>query len=179
MATLPQRQNPYLTGSINQAVPGLPGLTRSATNIIQSELGGLPSPTETRTANAAWGAGAGLPPGTPFLENRGRRLYQSEIEQRQRQGLQDLLSFLQGYSGTVSATPGQLLSYNQNQQQQLFENAMAQRERDLAQRRIQDFENQPILEGTSIPSGTGQPFGVSTLSSRRRGVVPSAYKFFT
>lgn len=146
-----QPLNPYINPG---NLPNLTRMTGSATNIIRRELEGLPDPTETRTANAAWGAGAGLAPGTPFLENRGRRLYNSEIEGRQRQGIQDLLNFLRGYSGTVSATPGQLLGYSQNQQRQNFEDAMAQREMDFAQRRLQQ-ENAAEIPHSYVTSGAG------------------------
>lgn len=133
--------NPYLAPSIGQVVPQLGNLTSSATGILQSELGGMPSPAEARTANAAWGAGAGLSPssGMDFLGQRGGRLYRSEIEQRRRQGLQDLLSFLRGYSGTVAATPGQLMQQGQNEQQR-FDDLMLQREAALAKSRRPKLE---------------------------------------
>ena len=137
-------------------LPGLDQLTSSATGLIQSELGGVPSPVETRTANAAWGAGAGLAPGTPFLENRGRRLYNSEVEARRRQGLQDLMGFLQGYSGTVSATPGQLIDYSQRQQDRSFENAMAQREADFAQRRMDQMSAPLRYAGQTLRTEPGR-----------------------
>jgi hypothetical protein len=141
--------NPYMQiGNI----PGLRTMTGGASQIIQNELGGMPSPTETRTANAAWGAAAGLPPGTPFLENRGMRLYRGEVENRQRQGIQDLLAFLRGYSGTVSATPGQLLQYGQQQQQSSFENAMNLIAQQLAERQKQN----QWVEDSRTSSG---PFG--------------------
>lgn len=155
--------NPYMAPSIQGVVPGLTGLTTSATNLIGSQLGGMPSPAETRTANAAWGAGAGLSPGTPFLENRGRRLYQSEIENRQNTGLQNLLRFLQGYSGTVAGTPGQLMAEGARSTQQEFENELSTIDRDLTQRRLDE---------------ANRPREFSQSSQRTGGPRTYAYRFF-
>lgn len=150
-----QTQNPYLNPG---SLPNLTGLTKSATNILQSELQGMPNPAETRTANAAWGVQAGLPPGSGFLENRGRRLYQSEVENRRRQGLQDLLSFLKGYSGTVSATPGQLLNYGQRNQEKNFENAMALWQQQMAQRQMDEANAKETAY--SYNPGVADPFSL-------------------
>lgn len=104
-------RQPASTGAnnwqINQAIPGLPGLTKSATGIIQSALEGLPSPSEARLENAYFGAGSGLDPTSDFLRNRGYDLYNRKANQRQQQGFQDLLALVGGYSGTVAPTPGQ------------------------------------------------------------------------
>lgn len=136
-----QPNNPYINPGM---LPNLQQMTGGATALIQSELGGMPSPAETRTANAAWSAGAGLPPGTPFAENRGRRLYQSEVDARKRQGLQDYLSFLRGASGTISATPGQLLNYGQRQQENTFEDALALMQQQIEQRRLDEANQAEI-----------------------------------
>lgn len=93
--------------ALGKAIPGLPGLTKSATDIISNALSGLPSPSQTRMENAWFGAGSGLDPTSDFLRNRGFDLYNLRGEQRQRGGLQDLLSLVGGYSGTVAPTPGE------------------------------------------------------------------------
>lgn len=147
-----QGGNPYLNPG---SLPGLKGLTESASGIIQSELSGMPNPAETRTANAAWGVANGLAPaqGMDFLNQRGGRLYRSEIENRQRNGIQDFLRFLQGLSGTVSATPGQIMQTGQQSAQNSFENAMALMQQQLAQRQMQEA-NQPVYDSYST-SGAG------------------------
>lgn len=160
------------------SLPGLQGMTKSATGIIQSELGGMPNPAETRTANAAWGVANGLAPaqGMDFLNQRGSRLYRSEIENRKRTGLQDLLSFLKGYSGTVSATPGQILQTNQRGAQDSFENAMALMQRQFAQRGL-DEENARetpygyITSGAGAGGGSGLYQGYNYSRNKRGGII--------
>lgn len=115
--------NPYLrnqttTGTggqyaINNAIPGLQGLTAGATNIINNALTGLPSPSESRLENAYFGAGSGLDPTSDFLRNRGYDLFKSKANERQRGGIQDLLSLVGTYSGAVAPTPGQEISAQQ------------------------------------------------------------------
>lgn len=132
------------------AIPGMRNLTAQATNVIANALGGAPSPGETRTANAAWGAGAGIAPGSDFLNRRGYRLYRTETEARQRRGLQDLLAMLQGYSGTVSATPGQLMDYSQTNAQRSWQNQMDTLQQQLAERAKQ---SQWIEDSGGTPGG--------------------------
>jgi hypothetical protein len=143
------------TGSpliLANAIPGLRNLTTQATNVIGNALGGAPSVGETRTANAAWGAGAGIAPGSEFLDRRGYRLYRSEMENRQRKGLQDLLAMLQGYSGTVTATPGQLMDYSQRNAQNTWQNLMGLQQQQLAERQNQ---NQWQEFSGGAPRGSG------------------------
>lgn len=99
--------------AIGNAIPGLPGLTSSATNIISSALNGIPSPSESRLQNAWFGAGSGLDPTSDFLRNRGYDLYRGKAQQNQQRGIQDLLALVGGYSGTVVPTPGQELGAQQ------------------------------------------------------------------
>lgn len=103
--------------SINSAIPGLPGLTSSATAIIKSALNGLPSPSESRLQNAYFGAGSGLDPTSDFLKRRGFDLYRRNAQQKQQQGLGSLLSLISTYSGNVAPTPGQELAANQSQEE--------------------------------------------------------------
>ena len=99
--------------AMQNAIPGLSGLTNSATGIINSALNGLPSPSESRLQNAYFGAGSGLDPTSDFLRNRGYDLYGAKANQRQQQGLANLLSLVGTYSGTVAPTPGQELQDKQ------------------------------------------------------------------
>jgi len=111
--TQPNRQAPQANWAINQAIPGLEGMTRSATGIINNALQGLPSASESRLSNAYFGAQSGLDPTSDFLRNRGYDLYKRNANQFQRQGVQDLLSLVGGYSGTVAPTPGQEIGAQQ------------------------------------------------------------------
>lgn len=99
--------------AINAAIPGLPGLTQSATNVINNALTGLPSVSEERLGNAYFGASSGLDPTSDFLRNRGYDLFKRKAEQRQRGGIQDLMSLVTSYSGAVAPTPGQEIGAQQ------------------------------------------------------------------
>ena len=114
--------NPTPQG-ISGAIPGLSGLTNRATSNIGDLLSGLPSASWARTQNAYNGVASGQPAtggaGT-FQQNRGADLYHTQANQNQQTGLQDLLSMIQGYSGTVAPNAGELL---QNQQ---FNKSLAQ-----------------------------------------------------
>lgn len=113
--------------SISNVLPGLPGLTASAMNIIKGNLEGLPSPSEARLQNAYFGAGSGLDPTSEFLTRRGYDLYKRQANQRQQQGLSGLLGLIQTYSGAVAPTPGQEL------QNQLGQQEIAQRGGEFGQ----------------------------------------------
>lgn len=124
---------------INQAIPGLPNLTKSATNIIDSGLNGLPSPDEARLENAYYGAGSGLDPRSEFLQNRGVDLYKRKAEARQQQGLDNLLKLLSTYSGTVAPTTGQQIqssqfdrTFNYNEDQDMLSRSDTLRAQDQA-----------------------------------------------
>jgi len=119
MATFLSPTTPMTTGnnsSLPAAIPGLGNLTQTATGNIQSLLSGLPSASWARTANAYNGISSGQPAtggAGSFAENRGQDLYHQQAQQNQQTGLQDLLSLVGGYSGTVAPTAGQQLQNNQ------------------------------------------------------------------
>ena len=92
---------------LDQTIPGLNNLTGGASAIIQNLLQGLPSPDQSRLDNAYFGAGSGLDTSSPFLQSRGRELYGARAEQRQQQGIDNLLKMLGTYSGTVSPSTGE------------------------------------------------------------------------
>jgi hypothetical protein len=126
------------TGSptISAAIPGLNDLSQTASGNIKDLLSGLPSASWARTTNAYWGAGAGQPnPGDAgtFAGNRGADLYHLQSQQNRQQGLDDLLKMVQGYSGTVASTPGQIQQNNQFDQ-------------TLAQQKANDLWNQLFQE---------------------------------
>lgn len=108
VAPVPGAPNNNTYGQLSSIIPGLTDLTKTGTDVIQEMLKGLPSPSTTRTANAYFGIGSGAP-GSEFIRNRGYDLYGRQAQQRQQQGLGDLLSFLGQYQQLVP-TPGQNLS---------------------------------------------------------------------
>lgn len=128
--------------AINQAIPGLSGLTQSATGIIDSALRGLPSPSESRLQNAYFGAGSGLDPGSDFLRNRGFDLYKRDANARQQQGFNNLLGLVQGYSGTVAPTPGQELQDRQQSAQLAQSESQFGRNLDLQNAQLGQQANQ-------------------------------------
>jgi len=114
--------------SLSGAIPNLDGLTSEASGNISSLLNGLPSASWSRTTNAYNGAGTGQPAtggAGSFAENRGQDLYHQQAQANTQTGLQDLLSLVGGYSGSVAPSAGQTLQNNQfysqqNQQAQEF-----------------------------------------------------------
>ena len=106
--------------SVQSVIPNFDSMTNSASNNIMSLLNGLPSASRARTANAYFGAKAGQTATgdnggvNTFIGNRGADLYHNEAQQNQQQGLGNLLSMIQSYSGTVAPTAGQ------NQQNKQF-----------------------------------------------------------
>jgi hypothetical protein len=107
---------------LEQLLPGISGLQGQATSAIGNLLGGLPSPSASRTANAYFGAGSGMGAGSQFLQNRGEDLYNQKAAQNQQTGLGDLTSLLGATTSPALQYQGQQL---QNQQfgQQLGQNA--------------------------------------------------------
>lgn len=122
----------------NLGIPGLSNLTNLATNNTQNLLEGLPSTSWARTTNAYNGVASGQPAtggSGSFQENRGADIYHQQAQQNNQTGLQDLLSLIGGYSGTVAPSAGQQLSsagqfaqlgqnnnqFNQNLNQRAFE----------------------------------------------------------
>lgn len=124
--------------TINQAIPGLDLLTKSATGNIDQLLNGLPSADATRTSNAYFGVNSGMP-SSDFVRNRGFDLYGQQAEGNKQRGLQDLLSLVGGLSGTVAQTPGQMQQGQQfNQQLGLQRDQMGQNESQFS--RNLDFQ---------------------------------------
>lgn len=111
--------------TLNSVIPGLTGMTNSATSNITDLLSGNVSPSIARNANAYFGIGAGQPAsggvGT-FIGNRGADLYNTQANAAKQTGLGDLLNLINGYSGTVGTTAGQQLQ-NQQFNQNLGQNA--------------------------------------------------------
>lgn len=105
---------------LESVLPGVTGLTNTATNNIGSLLSGLPSASSARTANAYFGVGAGTPAGpngaggvNTFIGNRGADLYGQQAQQNQQTGLNDLLSTIGTFTSPALANQGQQLSNTQ------------------------------------------------------------------
>lgn len=92
----------------NTGIPGFDVLSQAASQNVSDLLRGVESPAITQNMNAMWGAGAGVP-GSEFLRNRAVDLYGQRSQARKQQGLSDLLNMMQGYSGTVTARPADIL----------------------------------------------------------------------
>lgn len=152
--------------AINQAIPGLPGLTKGATDIINNALLGLPSSSEARLENAYFGAGSGLDPTSDFLRNRGYDLYKSKANERQRGGIQDLLSLIGTYSGSVVPTPGEQLGASSaaasRAQQGAQFNATMNFEREQYQKSLELLDQ--LL--SSPAGGTGYYNGMTDYANR-------------
>jgi hypothetical protein len=96
---------------LNQAVPNIGGLTKSASSIIGNALTGRLPAEATRNINnaAALQSVASGMPGTNMMSgtlfgNRTLRDIGVSTLGRQQQGFQDLLSLLGGVSGTIAPT---------------------------------------------------------------------------
>jgi hypothetical protein len=152
---------PPITGGssfINSLLPGLSGLTSTATGDIGSLLAGLPSPSLARTTNAYWGAGAGTPAGgagttgdiNSFIGARGTDLYGQQAQANQQTGLQDLLQTIGSYSAPALSAQGQAQQANQ------FGQNLAQQGSQFGQNLTADQQQQAFNQGqtayTSSPA---------------------------
>ena len=118
-------------------IPGFDMLSQSASSNISDLLKGVESPAITQNMNAQWGVGAGVP-GTDFLRGRATDLYGQRAAGRQQQGLGNLLSMLQGYSGTAVARPGDIMGQEtayrgQDTQANIAANQLAQQASQFGQ----------------------------------------------
>lgn len=145
---------------LNNAIPGLDGLTGRASSNVGQLLSGLPSAGPTQTANAYFGAGSGMP-GSDFIRNRGYDQYNQKAEGYKQRGFDDFLSLLKGASGTIAPTPGETAGNNQyyaGLQQRQTEN------NDQNARYNTDFS---LKEGAQNVNGTlprwGRRNGLSTV----------------
>ena len=101
-------------GILNNAIPGFSGLTKSASSIVGSALNGqIPQDVQQQIQDAAAKQaveggmpGSNMQSGSLFGNSYLKNLGLTSLGQQQT-GMQDLLSLLQGYSGTVAPTFGQ------------------------------------------------------------------------
>ena len=153
---------------LNNAVPGLDNLTRSASGDVGSLLNGLPSPSVARRANAYFGTRSGVP-SSDFVRNRGFDLYGQQADQYRQRGFDDFLNLLKGASGTIAPTPGeqsQNTQFNQNLQQRGIE----------ANQQTQRFNVQNPMAPNGVPNNDfANPTSswTDTMGSRHWGRVPN------
>lgn len=158
----------------DSAIPGFASLTGAASGNIKDLLSGLPSPDNARLDNAWYGAGTGLDSSSPFLNNRGRALYGRESEKRKQTGLENFLSMLKSFSGSVVPTTGQ--EQQNNQFNKTF--GYQQQQDQLARNDMLRDENDAFREGASARWNTppnGMYFSEPGSSHRKplRGIFPS------
>lgn len=123
---------------LNKALPGIGSVATSATDVIANLLRGTPSPSTARLAAATFGARAGQGPGSGISDVFGYDLYNQMGQQRQQQGIQDLLSTLGSFAGTLTPSQSQLL---QNQQ---FGASLLNQQEQFNQTE-QDRQNQQLM----------------------------------
>lgn len=147
---------------LNSALPGANNLISSASSNTQNLLSGLPSTSAARKANAVFGVGSGLAPGSDFLKTRLFDTYGTQVDERNQQGLQDLLGLISGVGGNALAERGQNNQASQfgqslAQQRQQFADQLKQRQEefnksnDLA---LQQFGFQRDRYYSSLPSAS-------------------------
>lgn len=141
---------------LESVLPGIGGLTSSATGVIQNLLNGMPSVSKARTNNAYFGVGSGQPAtggvGT-FTANRGADLYGQEAQQNRQQGLSNLFGAIGAYSSPILANQGQQLQNNQ------FNSSQGQQASQFNQNyQLQKF--QAMLQALGVGNNiVGQPTG--------------------
>lgn len=94
------------------ALPGLDKNTAGASSMVGELLGGMPSPSRARKANAYFGVASGMP-GSDFVRNRGFDLYSKEADAYKQRGFDDFLNLLKGVSGTIAPTTGEQTALQQ------------------------------------------------------------------
>lgn len=113
---------------INNAIPGAPGLTNSASTNTANLLNGLPSTSATRKANAVYGVNSGLAPGSDFLKTRMFDTYGQNVDARNQEGLQNYLALISGVTGP------ELAQNAQNNQASQFGQSLAEQRSEFANR---------------------------------------------
>jgi hypothetical protein len=128
------------SASLNSVIPGFSKNSASASNLIRELLSGKLTSGE-RNAIADYGAERATLGGMPGSTGQGGSLFANndlrniglQSGQRQQQGVQDLLSMLGQYSGTVVPTAGQELQNQQFGQDLAFRTTQADRNLGLQQ----------------------------------------------
>lgn len=163
---------PGATGTANSVSPalqqmqtllsGLNDPLNTAIGNARSDLQGNISPSLVRSANAMFGAGSGLAPGSEFLRNRGFDLYSRGSNALKQQGQQNILGLLSGVSSAYNplaniasqeAQTGQQLASQERIAQ--MSNAQRQSEAEMQNRLGQgNLAMEYLLNINKIPSRT-------------------------
>lgn len=155
---------------LNQAIPGFTPLTKSASSIIGSALSGeIPQDVQDQIQNsAAEQAVAGGMPGSSRISgslygNRTLRDVGLTSLNQQQTGIKDLLSLLQGYSGTAAPTFGQ--SQEQENARAQYAAAPIPSEANAEQQRIfSKYSRNPGQPWWASPSNPFIPTTTRTLA---------------
>jgi len=124
---------------IEQSIPGFSGLTSSAVSIINNLLSGGASTGPSQNAAAKYGVKTGMP-GSGVSNAFGYDLNNKRGDEMRQRGVDDLLKLVTGYSGTVNATPGELLNKDTAYQNL----AESRRQSDIQNRQAQEaIDNSP------------------------------------
>lgn len=150
-----QAPNTNINSILAGAIPGLPGLTQSATNIIGQSLNGMPATSRSRNAAAYYGAAGGVP-GSQFANRLGYDLYNREADASRERGMKDLLSYLSTYGGLTLNARGQDIGqaqFNANleQQQAEFAAKLAQEQERLNRELMKYGYNPGRYTGSTAP----------------------------
>jgi hypothetical protein len=125
---------------IEQSIPGFSGLTSSATSIINNLLSGGASTGPSQNATAKYGVRTGMP-GSGVSNAFGYDLHNKRGDEMRQRGIDDLLKLVTGYSGTVNATPGELLNNSMALAQLNQASYSANADRNLATRKLNDAKD--------------------------------------
>lgn len=139
---MPTNLNTGLMGKqFDTGIPGFDILSQAASTNVKDLLQGVESPAITQNMNAYWGVGAGVP-GSEFLRNRAVDLYGQRAQARKEQGLTDLLNMMQGYSGTVTAKPSDIIGAETAMQQIGSQERLAEAQRALQAQQLAEQQRQ-------------------------------------
>jgi len=164
-AVNPVAGNTTSNSIINNTVPGAPGLTTSASNLVSQLLNGQPGTSRARNAAAYGGVGSGTP-GSEYIRNAGFDLYNREADQNRQTGLANFLSLASGLTGP------QLQQQSQDNQSSQFAQSLAQQKAEFADRlkQAQDqFDAQHDLELQQFGFNRDRYFSDST-PAKKKGV---------
>lgn len=106
-------QAPSGVGSVvASAVPGVAGLSQSASQITKDLLGGLPATSTSRRAAAYFGNQSGVP-GSQYAINRGYDIYGQQAQANKQQGIQNLLQLMAGLTAPALQERQQQIAQDQ------------------------------------------------------------------
>jgi len=140
---------------LGNAIPGLDNLTAGASGVVNNLLGGLPSTSTARRANAFYGGRSGMP-SSDFVRNRGFDLYNEQADKYQQRGFDDFLALLRGTSGTIAPTTGEQLQSNQFDRN--FQQRQVENNQEIEKFNVNTNLDHPVQSRrVNIPNWSGSP----------------------